>query len=133
MSTPQWGGHNYVDYMKEPIQWINNGEKDVNIKHHIGAGYHISCNSPYRNVGIRQWEKSLSGKIFPTQKGISLKFPEWSELMRVFHEIFLTQEVYTATSCLLDKNKLNHDPSKCEECISMESPALGEVDIIIPL
>ena len=62
---------NCVDYMKEPIQRINNGEKDVNIKYHIGAGYHISCNSPYNNVGIRQWEKSLNGKIFPTQKGNS--------------------------------------------------------------
>ena len=61
---------NYVDYMTEPISRINNGEKDINVKHHIGAGYHISCNSPYKNVGIRLWEKSLSGKIFPTQKGI---------------------------------------------------------------
>ena len=59
---------NYVDYMKEPIKQINNGEKDVNIKHHIGAGYHISCNSPYKNVEIRQWEKSLSGKIFPLRR-----------------------------------------------------------------
>ena len=83
---------NYVDYMKEPIQKINNGEKDINIKYHIGAGYHISCNSPYRNVGIRQWEKSLSGKSFPTQKGISLKFPELVELMRVFDDIFLTHQ-----------------------------------------
>ena len=40
---------NYVDYMKELTQRISNGEKDVNIKHHIGAGYHISCNSPYKN------------------------------------------------------------------------------------
>ena len=59
---------NYVDYMKEPIQRINNGEKDVNIKYHIGAGYHISCNSPYKNVEIRQWEKSQSGKIFPLRR-----------------------------------------------------------------
>ena len=33
---------NYVDYMKEPIQKIKNGEKEVNVKYHIGAGYHIS-------------------------------------------------------------------------------------------
>ena len=112
--------------MKEPIQRINNGEKDVNIKYHIGAGYHISCNSPYKNVGIRQWEKSLSG--------LRREFPEWVELMRVFDDIFLThKEVYLASSCLLDKDKPNHDPSKCDECISMESPALGQVDIIIPL
>ena len=117
---------NYVDYMKEPIGRINNGEKDINVKHHIGAGYHISCNSPYKNVGIRLWEKSLRGKIFPTQKGISLKFPEWTELLRVFQEIFLThQEIYTASSCLLDKDKPNHDASQCQECISMETPALG--------
>ena len=45
---------NYVDYMKEPIQKINNGEKEVNVKYHIGAGYHISCNSPYKNVRIKQ-------------------------------------------------------------------------------
>ena len=125
---------NYVDYMKEPIGRINNGEKDINVKHHIGAGYHISCNSPYKSVGIRLWEKSLRGKIFPTQKGISLKFPEWTELLRVFQEIFLThQEIYTASSCLLDKDKPNHDASQCQECISMETPALGEVDIMIPL
>ena len=125
---------NYVDYMKEPISRINNGEKDINVKHHIGAGYHISCNSPYKNVGIRLWEKSISGKIFPTQKGISLKFPEWTELLRVFDDIFLThQEVYTASSCLIDKEKPNHDASQCEECISMEMPPLGEVNIIIPL
>ena len=125
---------NCVDYMKEPISRINNGEKDINVKHHIGAGYHISCNSPYKNVGIRLWEKSISGKIFPTQKGISLKFPEWTELLRVFDDIFLThQEVYTASSCLIDKEKPNHDASQCEECISMEMPPLGEVNIIIPL
>ena len=125
---------NYVDYMKEPIERINNGAIGLNIKYHIGAGYHISCNSPYKNVGIRLWEKSVSGKIFPTQKGISLKFPEWSELLKVFDEIFLThQEVYTASSCLIDKDKPDHDASKCQECISMESPSLGEVDIIIPL
>ena len=63
---------NYVDYMKEPIQKIKNGEKEVNIKYHIGAGYHIS----------------MGNQIFPTQKGISLKFPEWIELMRVFDDIF---------------------------------------------
>ena len=79
---------NYVDYMKEPISRINNGEKDIKVKHHIRAGFHISCNSPYKNVGIRLWEKSLRGKTFPTQKGISLKFPEWTELLRVFEEIF---------------------------------------------
>ena len=125
---------NCIDYMKEAIGRLTNCEKDINVKFHIGAGYHISCNSPYKNVGIRLWEKSVSGKIFPTQKGISLKFPEWSELLRVFEEIFLThQEIYTAISCLIDKDKPNHDASKCEECISMEMPALGEVDIIIPL
>ena len=124
----------YVDFIKEPISRINNGEKDINVKYHIGAGYHISCNSPYKNVGIRLWEKSLSGKIFPTQKGISLKFPEWTELLRVFDEIFLShQEVYTATSCLIDKNIEGHDKTTCEECISLEMPPLGEVDIIIPL
>ena len=124
----------YVDFIKEPISRINNGEKDINVKYHIGAGYHISCNSPYKNVGIRLWEKSLSGKIFPTQKGISLKFPEWTELLRVFDEIFLShQEVYTATSCLIDKNIVGHDKTTCEECISLEMPPLGEVDIIIPL
>ena len=63
-----------------------------------------------------------------------MKFPEWIELMRVFDDIFLThQEVYMASSCLLDKDKHNHDPSKCEEYVSMELPALGQVDIIIPL
>ena len=124
----------YVDFIKEPISRINNGEKDINVKYHIGAGYHISCNSPYKNAGIRLWEKSLSGKIFPTQKGISLKFPEWTELLRVFDEIFLShQEVYTATSCLIDKNIEGHDKTTCEECISLEMPPLGEVDIIIPL
>ena len=124
----------YVDFIKEPISRINNGEKDINVKYHIGAGYHISCNSPYKNVGIRLWEKSLSGKIFPTQKGISLKFPEWTELLRVFDEIFLShQKVYTATACLIDKNIEGHDKTTCEECISLEMPPLGEVDIIIPL
>ena len=39
---------NYVDYMKEPIGRISNGEKDINVKFHIGASYHISCNSPIR-------------------------------------------------------------------------------------
>ena len=77
---------------------------------------------------ITEWEN------FPTQKGILLKFTEWVELMRVFDDIFLKhQEVYMASSCLLDKDKPNHDPSKYEKCISMESPALGQVDIIIPL
>ena len=110
----------YVDFIKEPIDRINNGKKDIN--------------SPYKNVGIRRWKKSVSGKIFPTQKGISLKFPEWTELLRVFDEIFLThQEIYTATSCLLDKEIAGHDKSKCEECISMEMPPLGMVDIIIPI
>ena len=124
----------YVDFIKEPISRINNGEKDINVKYHIGAGYHISCNSPYKNVGIRLWEKSLSGKIFHTQKGISLKFPEWTEVLRVFDEIFLShQEVYTATSCLIDKNIEGHDKTTCDECISLEMPPLGEVDIIIPL
>ena len=51
--------------------------------------------------------------------------------MKVFDDIFLThQGVYTAST--LEKDKPNHDPPKCEECISMESPALGEADIIIP-
>ena len=41
---------------------------------------------------------------------------ELSELLRVFDDIFLThQEVYTATSCLIDKEKPNHDASQCEE------------------
>ena len=76
----------------------------------------------------------MSGKNFPTQKRISFKLPEWTELLRVFHKNFSThQEIYTATSCLLDKDNPNHDLSKCEECISMDMPALGQVDIVIPL
>ena len=41
---------NYVDYMKEPIQKINNGEKEVNVKYHIGAGYQWAMGK------IAEWE-----------------------------------------------------------------------------
>ena len=59
------------------LERITSGAKDIDVKKHIGGGFYLSVNSPYKYMGIRKWNTNSSGTLYPTSEGVSLKATEW--------------------------------------------------------
>ena len=113
---------------------ITAGTKDIDLKKHIGGGFYLSVNSPYKYVGIRKWKTNSTGTLYPTSEGVSLRATEWREALDVINKLYTERlELYQCVSCILDPNKPDHDSNSCVECSHLENSAKGEVFVDIPL
>ena len=113
---------------------ISSGTKDIDLKKHIGGGFYLSVNSPYKYVGIRKWKSNSSGTLYPTSEGVSLKAAEWREALDIINKLYTERlELYQCVSCILDPNKPDHDSKSCAECGHLDTTAKGEVFVDIPL
>ena len=116
------------------LERITSGAKDIDVKKHIGGGFYLSVNSPYKYVGIRKWNTNSSGTLYPTSEGVSLKATEWREALDVINKLYTERlELYQCVSCILDPNKPDHDKKTCTECSHLDTNAKGEVFVDIPL
>ena len=73
--------HN-VEFIVSSIQKISDGKREVDSSYRLGSGIYVSCATPYRNMFIRFW-KTANGKKYPTPEGISFKFNEWDQFIKV--------------------------------------------------
>ena len=64
------------------IEKISDGKKDVDCSYYLRSGIYVTCAFPYRNVSIRLW-KMANGRKYATAQGISLRFNEWNEFIKV--------------------------------------------------
>ena len=116
------------------LERITSGAKDIDLKKHIGGGFYLSVNSPYKYVGIRKWNTNSSGTLYPTNERVSLKAAEWREALDVINKLYTERlELYQCVSCILDPNKPDHDKRTCTECSHLDNTAKGEVFVDIPL
>ena len=72
----------YVEFIMTAIQKISDGKKEVDSSYYLGSGIYVTCAFPYRNVSIRLWKMAI-GKKYPTPQGISFRFNEWNEFIKV--------------------------------------------------
>ena len=125
--------HN-IETVEHALVKIMKGEPDVDIKIHIGGSYYMSCNSPYRSVGIRMWKTGSNGELFPTKVGLTLNSKEFQEFSKYGNKNFSDRmELFTYIPCLLQPDREGHNKFTCVECMESDAPALGEVDFDIPL
>ena len=96
----------------------------------MGSGIYVTCAYPYRNVSVRLW-KIANGRKYATPQGISFRFNEWNEFIKMYSEY---SEIYTCEPCILDQDRSGHDVNTGEECkADMEVSCKGEVTEDIPL
>ena len=124
----------YVEFIMAAIQKISKGKKEVDSSYYLVTGLYVSCAFPYRNVSIRMW-KTANGKKYPTAQGMSFKFNEWDEFIKVAQKMYSEYtEIYTCEPCILDEDRSGHDVNTCEECrTSPENFCRGEVKEDIPI
>ena len=77
----------YLEFIMSAIQKISDGKKEVDSSYYLGSGIYVTCAFPYRNVSVRFW-KMANGRKYPTPQGISFKFNEWDEFIKVAQRIF---------------------------------------------
>ena len=124
----------YVEFIMTAIQKISDGRKEVDSSYYLGSGIYVTCAFPYRNVSIRLW-KMANGKKYPTPQGISFRFNEWNEFIKVAQKMYTEySEIYICEPCILDEDRSGHDVNTCEECkTNMETSCRGGVKEDIPL
>ena len=84
--------HN-VEFIMSSIQKISDGKREVDSSYRLGSGIYVSCATPYRNMFIRFW-KTANGKKYPTPEGISFKFNEWDQFIKVAQRIIQNTQRY---------------------------------------
>ena len=124
----------FVEFIMSAIQKISEGKETVESSYHIGSGIYVTCATPYRNVSIRFWN-TANGKRYPTPEGISFKFNEWYEFIKVAQRMYSEYtEIYSCQPCILDEDRPGHNSESCDECgISQDTFSKGEVNEDIPL
>ena len=124
----------YVEFIMSAIEKISDGKKDVDCSYYLGSGIYVTCAFPYRNVSIRLW-KMANGRKYATPQGISLRFNERNEFIKVAQKMYSEySEIYTCEPCILDQDRSGHDVNTCEECkTDTETSCRGEVSENIPL
>ena len=124
----------FVEFIMSAIRKISEGKETVESSYHIGSGIYVTCATPYRNVSIRFWN-TANGKRYPTPEGISFKFNEWYEFIKVAQRMYSEYtEIYSYQPCILDEDRPGHNSETFDECgISQDTFSRGEVNEDIPL
>ena len=124
----------FVEFITSAIRKISEGKETVDSSYHIGSGFYVTCATPYKNVSIRFWN-TANGKRYPTPEGISFKFNEWDEFVKVAQGMYSEYtEIYSCQPCILDEGRIGHNTETCDECrTSQDTLCRGEVNEDIPL
>ena len=123
-----------TDVITQSLAKISQGKNDIDCKIHIGELIYLTCNTPYKVVQIRKWKKNKDNELYPTRDGISLKPNEWHQFVKFCNEMYSERlELYQFIPCLLDPNKLDHDPISCPECSTLFDDSKGIVNVDIPM
>ncbi len=71
----------------EVLLAFTRGEQ-VDYMKHIGGGFQVCVNTPYRCVNIRKFCQSASGmEIQPTKHGIAMRFDDWYSFIDANHTL----------------------------------------------
>ena len=98
------------------------------------GGFYVTCNSPYKTIGIRLWKNNASGNLYPTAEGQTLKFAVWQEFVKIGNKMFSERmELYTYIPCLIQMDKEGHNKLTCPECGHFDRKPQGEVSFDIPI
>ena len=111
-----------------------NISRDISQKIHLGGGYYLTCNSPYKTIGIRLWKNNASGDLYPTSEGQTLKYKEWQEFVKIGNQMFSERvELFTFIPCLIQEDNQSHNKLTCPECGHIDPLPQGEVEFDIPI
>ena len=125
--------HN-VEVINQSIERILKGEREISKRIHLGGGFYLTCNSPYKTIGIRLWKNNASGQLYPTTEGQTLKFAEWEEFIKISNKMFSERvELFTHIPCLIQSDKEGHNKLTCTECGQIDPKPMGEVSFDIPI
>ena len=119
----------FVEFIRSAIRKISEGKEAVDSSYYVGSSIYVTCAPPYTNVSIRFWN-TANGKRYPTPEGVSFKFNEWDEFIKVAQRMYSEYtEIYSCQPCILDEDRSGHHRETCEECrTSQETFSRGEVN-----
>ncbi len=84
-------------YMKKKVAkliWSVQTERYFDEKHHIGNEIYISITHPWRVVNIRSfYRKPGQSFLYPSKRGIALRFPQYKRLLQLEEAIRCHQDV----------------------------------------
>ena len=101
------------------IKRIAIGEKDADLKAHLGGNMYVSVTRGYGRVDIRQfWLPENEEEIKATRKGIALCLNEWEALVSYISDIEkAVPEIMTTVPCVLAEDHMNQEGMlRCREC-----------------
>jgi hypothetical protein len=87
------------------------------VQHSLGGGIMAGSGGEYACVTIRKfWMPDDGAKIAPTRKGIALKIPEWTNLLKCRPLVDSTSsDLKNAMSCA-DLHDSQREKAQCREC-----------------
>ena len=125
--------HN-AEVINQSMERILKGEREISKRIHLGGGFYLTCNSPYKTIGIRLWKNNASGQLYPTTEGQTLKFTEWEEFVKISNKMFSERvELFIHIPCLMQSDKEGHNKLTCPECGQFDPKPMGEVSFDIPI
>jgi len=81
---------------------------------HYGGGWHVSVNTGYRCVDVRQWYVQFGNtERKPTRTGIALRLSEWFMFKQTVQHLHRDPDVVKYTACFLTDPQ---DQVTCIEC-----------------
>ncbi|KAK3098459.1 hypothetical protein FSP39_019666 [Pinctada imbricata] len=121
MSLSRW--KNFCDSLEEIVKTVQEmkGNKEVNMRIHLGGHVYVSVCSPYKCVNIRQWVRGSFGDkpLLPTSNGVSLKFAQWEFMTSRLPEINfqLPVDLDSVVPCQFADDHANQlGMLRCSEC-----------------
>jgi hypothetical protein len=116
---PRWA--QFVEYFNDitdNVAKLEQGQQDVKLKLHVGAGWYVSVTSGYPCVDIRKFYFRPGFGERPTRSGIALRLHEWSRLKEITGEIKeKNPKLAEAQPCWTGEDHYNQEGAiACREC-----------------
>ena len=122
--------HN-VEIINRSIDKILKGDRDISQKINLGGGYYLTCNSPYKTIGIRLWKNNATGDLYPTEAQKTLKYKEWQEFVKIGNQMFSERvELFIFVPCLIQEDPQSHNKLTCPVCGHIEPLPQGRLNLI---
>jgi hypothetical protein len=68
----------FFDEIDQNVAKLVDGQQEVKLQLHVGAGWYVSVTTGYRCVDIQKFYSLTGVGIRPTKSGIALRLSEWS-------------------------------------------------------
>lgn len=94
-------------------------KQHVDKTYDLGGNLRVNIKSPYWLIDVRRWFRPIGENqpLFPTTKGLKLKFQQWSSLMEADKQLrSVLPEISTAQVCLVDINHTEFEAGMCKGC-----------------